>query len=117
DDQYDTDTLNILKRYKKYNGLEGNSPTPDIYAGQNADGYSTIGPRLDPDREDINMDNNLSETENYFQYQVSLRKADMVVGKNYITNEQIVTVGNKTERWYQFKIPIQEYDAKINGIN
>ncbi len=117
DDRYDSDTMNILKRYKKYNGVEGNSPTPEIYSAQNSGGYSTMGPRLDPDREDINQDNNLSETENYFQYQVSLRQPDMVVGKNYITSKQEVKIGTKTEYWYQFKIPIQEYTSKINGIN
>lgn len=116
DDDYDTDQLGVLERYKKYNGMEGNSPTPEQYEQQNAAGYNTIGPRLDPDREDINNDNNLSETENYFQYKVSLRPSDMVVGQNYITNKQVYTNGTKTENWYQFKIPIQDYMAKINGI-
>lgn len=117
DDNYDSQQLNILQRYKKYNGMEGNSPTPEIYANQNSGGYSTIGPRLDPDREDINQDNNLSETENYFQYKVSMRPADLVVGQNFVTNKQTYVNGTKTENWYQFKIPIRDYQAKINGIN
>jgi cell surface protein SprA len=69
-----------------------------------------------PDIEDINQDNNLSESEAYFQYRVSLRPNDMQVGKNYITNVQVYQNGNKTERWYQFKIPVLDFEKKVNGI-
>ena len=118
DDNYDQAQLGILERYKRYNGMEGNSPTPEMYDTMNTNGYSTVGPRLDPDREDINQDNNLQETENYFQYKISLRPQDMVVGKNYITNRQVYTKGNgDKEYWYQFKIPVRDYSEKINGIN
>ncbi len=118
DDNYDQAELGILERYKKYNGTEGNSPTPEMYDTMNVNGYSTIGPRIDPDREDINQDNNLQETENYFQYKISLRPQDMVVGTNYITNKQIYTKGNGVkENWYQFKIPVRDFSSRINGIN
>jgi cell surface protein SprA len=115
DDNYDADTLNILKRYKKYNGMEGNSPTTEMSDTANADGYPTQGTNL-PDIEDINQDNNLAESESYFQYRVSLRPGDMQVGKNFITNVQTFQNGTKTEKWYQFKIPILDYEKKINGI-
>jgi cell surface protein SprA len=118
-DQYDIDTFNILKRYKKYNGFEGNSPTTEMSNAMNQDGYPTQGSNL-PDLEDINQDNNLSESESYFQYKVSLHPGDMQVGKNFITSVQPVTVGSgssqKTELWYQFKVPIKDYERKINGI-
>lgn len=118
DDDYDQQQLGVLQRYKKYNGMEGNSPTPEMYATMNANGYSTVGPRLDPDREDINQDNNLQETENYFQYKVSLRPQNMVVGTNYITNKQTYTKGNGVqEHWYQFKIPVRDFTNRVNGIN
>ncbi len=116
DDDYNSAQTPLLECYKRYNGMEGNSPTPEQYQAQNS-GYNTTGPRLEPDREDINNDNNLSETENYFQYKVSLRPSDMVVGQNFITNRQTYTNGTKTEYWYQFKIPIQEYMARVNGIS
>lgn len=115
DDNYDADTLNILQRYKKYNGMEGNSPTTEMSDTANADGYPTQGTNL-PDIEDINQDNNLAESESYFQYRVSLRPNDMQVGKNFITNVQTFQNGTKTEKWYQFKIPILDYEKKINGI-
>ncbi|MBX2949047.1 MAG: cell surface protein SprA [Crocinitomicaceae bacterium] len=117
DDKYDEQQLSVLQRYKKYNGMEGNSPTPEMYDTMNVNGYSTVGPRLDPDREDINQDNNLQETENYFQYKISLRPQNMVVGTNYITNKQEYTKGNGVkEYWYQFKIPIRDFSSRINGI-
>jgi len=117
DDRYDQQELGILQRYKKYNGMEGNTPTPEMYAQQNGAGYSTVGPRFEPDREDINQDNNLQESENYFQYRVSLRPGDMNVGTNYITNRQIYTKSDGVqENWYQFKIPIRDFTDRINGI-
>ncbi|MDR0802107.1 cell surface protein SprA [Fluviicola sp.] len=119
DDHYDEQKLNILQRYKRYNGMEGNSPTTAMSAAMNPNGggYPTQA-RNTPDLEDINQDNNLSESEAYFQYKVSLRPSDMVVGKNYITS--MVTYqpsnSNKIEKWYQFKIPVKEPERSINGI-
>ncbi|WP_051568712.1 T9SS outer membrane translocon Sov/SprA [Crocinitomix catalasitica] len=118
DDIYDTNEYNILRRYKYFNGMEGNSATSEFSADKNDEGYPTAG-TLTPDIEDLNQDNNLSETESYFQYKVSLKPTDMQVGRNYITNEQIVEVSKetgKTEKWYQFKIPIENPDDIVNGI-
>jgi cell surface protein SprA len=115
DDNYDNESATILKRYKKYNGMEGNSPTTEMSDTANADGYPTQGSNM-PDLEDINQDNNLSESESYFQYKMSLRPNDMAVGKNYITNVQVYQNGNKTEYWYQVKIPLRDFEKKVNGI-
>lgn len=115
DDVYDQQQLNILERYKKYNGMQGNSATPEMSDTMNVDKYTTAATNM-PDLEDINQDNNLSESEAYFQYHVSLRPSDMVVGQNFITNVQIYQNGNKTERWYQFKVPIRDPERIVNGI-
>jgi cell surface protein SprA len=115
DDNYDSQQLNILQRYKAYNGMEGNSPTTEMSDTANFDGYPTQATNM-PDLEDINQDNNLSQTEAYFQYHVSLRPNEMQVGQNYITNVQVYQNGTKTERWYQYKIPIREFERKVNGI-
>ena len=92
--------------------MEGNSPTTEMSDTANANGYPTQGSNM-PDIEDINQDNNLSETESYFQYKVSMRPEDMQEGKNYITNKQTYQNGNKTEVWYQFKIPITDFEKKV----
>ena len=116
DDNYDAAQLTILDRYKRYNGMQGNSPTTEMSDTANALGYPTIASNF-PDIEDINQDNNLSESEAYFQYRVSLRPGDMQnVGSNFITNKQVYQNGNKTETWYQFKVPIRDFEKRINGI-
>jgi len=115
DDNFDNAQLNILERYKRYNGMEGNAPTTNMSDTANAAGYPTQATNM-PDLEDINQDNNLSESEAYFQYKMSLRPNDMVVGKNFITNVQLYQNGNKTEKWYQVRIPLISYEKKVNGI-
>ncbi len=117
DDDYDAANLDIIERYKKFNGLEGNSPTNEQSQLENGDGYPTSKTTL-PDIEDINRDNNLNETESYYQYKVSLRPADMVVGTNYIVDKVSRThaESGKAVDWYQFRIPIREPNKVINGI-
>lgn len=113
---YDNQQLDILERYKKYNGMDGNSPTSEM----SQENYPTSGSTM-PDMEDINRDNTLSETESYYQYRVSLRPEDMEVGKNYIVDEieYSATFANgqqSTVKWYQFKIPVTDYLKTIGNI-
>jgi cell surface protein SprA len=115
DDNFDNQLFNILERYKRYNGMEGNAPTTNMSDTANAAGYPTQATNM-PDLEDINQDNNLSESEAYFQYKMSIRPGDMQMGKNFITNIQLYQNGNKTEKWYQVRIPLTSYEKKVNGI-
>jgi cell surface protein SprA len=113
---YDAQRLSILDRYKNYNGQEGNSPTSEM----STESYPTSGSTL-PDMEDINRDNTLSETESYYQYRVSMRPADLQVGHNYIVDEREYEAtfanGSKSKvKWYQFKIPITEYEKVVGPI-
>ncbi|MDX1349427.1 MAG: cell surface protein SprA, partial [Putridiphycobacter sp.] len=119
DDDYDAARANILERYKDFNGHEGNSNTSEISDTLNADGYPTQRITT-PDIEDINVDNNLSETENYFQYKVDISPNSFVVGQNYITNSKGIDKDNDgidDETWYQFKIPIAQPQAIVNNIS
>ena len=114
---YDAKGYSILQRYKRYNGTNGNSPATE----DTQESYSTSATQI-PDIEDINGDNTLNEYEKYFQYKISLRPGDMMVGKNRITDKLVssVTLKNgKTEdvAWYQFKIPVREFDGNpVGGI-
>ncbi len=113
---YDAANLDILQRYQRYNGVEANSPTQD----DSPESYPTSSTTL-PSTEDVNLDNNLSESESYFQYEINLDPNDMVIGKNYITDivEANPTLKNNAEKpvkWYQFKIPIKSPDAAIGGL-
>ena len=73
--------------------------------------------------EDINQDYTLNEYEKYFQYHVSIRPEDLVVGKNYIVDKREYTPSlpngtkNETVTWYQFRIPVDQYESKVGNIN
>ncbi len=113
---YDKMRASILERYKYYNGTEGNSKNTN----ESAERYATSATSK-PDVEDINGDNTLNEYERYFQYHISLRPEDMVEGRNHITSitESSVNLRNgkkETVRWYQFRIPISNYDKKVGAI-
>ena len=62
---YDEIRAGILERYKRYNGVEGNSLSPD-----QSDNPQYQSARAVPDVEDINQDNTLNEYERYFQYKI-----------------------------------------------
>lgn len=111
---FDNQQAGVLRRYRNFNGTENNSP---VAAGDIPNSSTTL-----PDQEDINRDQTLSKTEAYFQYKVSMRPQDMVVGQNYITDKITTQItladGNQgTATWYQFKIPIFEPDRKVGAIN
>ena len=84
---YDEERLGVLARYKRYNGVEGNSLSPE-----DAPDPLYQSSKSTPDVEDINQDNTLNEYERYFQYKISIRPEDLVVGKNYITDKQVSIV-------------------------
>mgnify|MGYP004443355123 FL=1 len=114
---YDEEKLGIIDRYKRYNGVEGNSLSPE-----DAPDALYQSSRAVPDVEDINQDNTLNEYERYFQYRISIRPEDLVVGKNFIADKQTSVVvtrdGNAQEvEWYQFKIPLKEYEKIVGSIS
>ncbi|MEX0811553.1 MAG: cell surface protein SprA [Chitinophagales bacterium] len=113
DDNFDDQEVPIIDRYKDFNNPHGNSPVSQ--GGDFASAQTNL-----PDSEDLNRDNTLNETESYFQYRVPIFPG-MEVGDSYITNTTEATVrlanGNtETVTWYQFKIPINEYDKKVGTI-
>jgi len=110
------DEAPVLQRYKRYNNMQGNSPITDANSA-----FSSAATTV-PESEDLNRDNTLNEAENYYQYRIDL-SPNMQVGSNFITNKYdnpSVTLpdGSKEpETWYQFKIPITEFQNKVGNIN
>ncbi len=107
----------ILERYKRINMPQGNSPDND----QQTEGYDTSYKSY-PDVEDINQDYTLNEYERYYEYKVSIRPEDMRLGYNNISDirETTVTLRNgarETVKWYQFRIPLNQYTNKEGSIN
>lgn len=114
DDVWDSQQASILERYTLWNGLEGNSPV-----GGNEPFPRSSSPL--PNIEDINRDNTLNTSESYFQYKISLRPQDMIVGQNYIV-DKVAGIGDLVNGekinvdWYQFRVPVRSFQKKIGGI-
>lgn len=107
----------ILQRYKYINNPQGNSPDSD----SRSEGYDTSY-KSTPDVEDINQDYTLNEYEKYFQYRVSIRPEDLVVGNNHIVDKREYSQTwrdntKSTVTWYQFRIPIDEFESRQGNIN
>lgn len=113
---FDAMNLDVIERYKRYNGFEGNSVTSE----DSPESYPTQATTL-PTTEDVNQDLTLAESESYLQYEINLPDPQVdpqawQVGNNYITD---VTEGKAPDgrfvKWYQFKIPVRE-GKSINGM-
>lgn len=107
----------ILQRYKYINNPQGNSPDSDSRSENYDTSYKST-----PDVEDINQDYTLNEYEKYFQYRVSLRPEDLVVGNNHIVDKREYSQTwrdntKSTVTWYQFRIPIDEFESRQGNIN
>ena len=110
----------ILQRYSRYNGTDGNSPTSA--QSQALLGIQTSAATALPDAEDVNRDNNMDQDDEYFQYRVSIRPQDLVVGQGFVNDKvtSLVTLANGTKTnvtWYQFRVPINtSLKTAVGGI-
>ena len=107
----------ILLRYKYINNPQGNSPDSDSRTESYDTSYKST-----PDVEDINQDYTLNEYEKYFQYHVSIRPEDLVVGTNHIVDKREYTQTwrdqtRSTVTWYQFRIPVEEFESRQGNIS
>jgi len=114
---FDANKTSILERYKRINSSEGNSPN----TSESSESYSTAY-KSGPDAEDANSDYTMNEYENFYEYRISLRPEDMVVGRNFIVDSRETSVslrnGNKeTATWYEFRIPVEAFESKEGNIS
>jgi len=114
---YDQMQASIIRRYKYINNPQGNSPDNESRTETYDTSYKTT-----PDVEDINQDYTLNEYEKYYQYHVSIRPEDLVVGQNFIVDKRETTPGlRKGGRgkadWYLFRIPLDEFQQKVGSIS
>ena len=109
-DDLDSESASILKRYEYFSGIDGNSAIPDP--------TPTMATTI-PNTEDINFDNTLNESESYYHYNIPLFPG-MQIGDSYITDiqetEAKTPTGDRTIKWYQFKIPVQQPDKTVGSI-
>jgi cell surface protein SprA len=118
--QLDQENAGILKRYMNYNGLEGNSKTSQQSKAEL--GLENSASTSLPDGEDINRDNNMTQSDEYYQYKISLRPSDLIVGQNFVTDKIVSSVklaNGKTQNatWYQIRVPLAQYESKSANIN
>ncbi|MDO7173434.1 cell surface protein SprA [Mariniflexile sp. AS56] len=120
---------NIFDRYKKYNGVEGN--TPDTFSNTDR------GANTQPDVEDINRDNTMNTIDSYFEYELPITRQNLPTSKGDFDNlstsnnplkEYLVDFKDRPRalpngqspnvRWYLFRIPVQGSLAKpVGGIS
>ncbi|MEM9990696.1 MAG: cell surface protein SprA, partial [Bacteroidota bacterium] len=100
----------VRESYTQFNKTQGNSR---IASGNDIRPPSST---IQPDNEDLNNDQTLSETESYFQYRIPLRRKEVNGrniglsdgGQNYITDERIIGDGSGGIQriWYRLRIPL-----------
>src|SRR5690606_4996459 len=113
--QLDAEDAQILQRYKNYNGLENNTPINTGSDIPRSNGFL-------PDNEDLNADNTLNETEEYYQYSIKLEPGDLDIGKHYIVDK--ITPARLSENnnnpdgatWYLFRIPVRNFEGRVGNI-
>jgi len=121
---FDNERKSILERYKRINNPQGNSPETE----DQTESYDTSY-KSGPDVEDINQDYTLNEYERYYQYKVRISPEILEAYRNgvppadcFITDMRTSSVklrnGDTTSvNWYQFRIPLTEYERKVGSIS
>lgn len=115
DPSYDAANAGILARYKHFNNPQGNSP---IASG----GAFSPAATLTPDNEDLNRDNTINETEQYYEYEIDLQpRMHAGQGLPYITDERTISVKyadgtTGKENWFLFRIPLKNISRNIGGM-
>lgn len=99
----------ILERYKYFNGLEGNSPITTT-----ADDITRSATQT-PDNEDLNADNTLNELEEYYEYDIDLKKDGLAIGSEYIV-DKVVHEDYPDATWYLYRIPVRDFERKVGNI-
>ncbi len=104
----------IPERYKRYNGVEGN--TPETFTETNR------GSTTQPDAEDINRDNTMNTIDSYFEYDVDITPSTLNINNpqiNDIKTRQVSLPNGNTRdvTWYQFRLPINEASRPVGGIS
>lgn len=119
EDLYTQQDADIIERYAKYQGMQGNSTT-DKFTGQYAEMPKSS--TTQPDYEDINRDFTMNQSEDYFQYRMKISASELQIGKNYVSdvvNNTVKLRNGKDQqiKWYQFKIPIREFEKAVGNIS
>lgn len=107
-ENYDQRNAKVLERYKKFNGLEGNSPI-----GTGGANFTPSATNL-PENEDLNDDNYINTLDAYREYELDLNFNNMVVGEQNIVDKVVYTDGNgENTSWFLIRIPINQPNRTV----
>lgn len=113
----------VVERYRRYNGLEGNSPSK---MGEKDRGNTTL-----PSTEDVNQDNTMNTVDSYFEYKVPVfpgmsvdKNTSSIAGvdQDYIADVRDVKVDlengqQQRTRWVKFRVPLNtDHEYAVGGI-
>ena len=104
----------LILRYKDYMGLENNSPTSNSNTASSTNLGNTQTNTQQPDREDLNQDNTVNDSEAYYQYEIDIKSEKLRVGQNFIVDKIVEPNGVE---WYLFRIPLKSPTKSVGGIN
>ena len=104
----------LILRYKDYMGLENNSPISNSNTASSTNLGNTQTNTQQPDREDLNQDNTVNDSEAYYQYEIDLKSEKLRVGQNFIVDKIVEPNGVE---WYLFRIPLKSPTKSVGGIN
>ena len=102
--------IGVIDRYKDFSNTQGNSS--NNLNGGNVNGNS----KTQPDNEDLNNDNTLNETEEYFQYRIPFDENSLATSSFVADKVAVPLNGNDSAYWYQIKIPIKEFESRVGNI-
>lgn len=115
DDEFGNTNAQILERYKDFNGMDGNSPITTA-----ADDIARSATQT-PDNEDLNADNTLNELEEFYEYDIDLRKGGLEIGSEYIVDKVQARNDDKADLtgvyWYLYRIPVRDFERKVGNIS
>lgn len=101
----------VIVRYKEFANTQGNSSN-NLNNG-NVNGNA----KTQPDNEDLNNDNTLNETEEYFQYRIAFDQTSLATSPFVADKVSVPFNGNDSAYWYQIKIPIKEFESRVGNIS
>jgi cell surface protein SprA len=110
DPEFDATGAQILERYKDYNGLDGNSPITTT-----GDDIARAATQT-PDNEDLNADNTLNELEEYYEYDIDLKKDQLAIGSEYIV-DKVQAKDHPEVTWYLYRVPVRDFENKFGNIS
>ncbi|MCB0685002.1 MAG: cell surface protein SprA [Saprospiraceae bacterium] len=100
--------VRVFERYSKFNNVQGNSRASDGATLQSSTNY--------PDKEDLNDDNTLVETEDYYEYEIPIEYDGFggLAINEFITDT--IRAQQTGQIWYRFQIPRERFSKKVGAI-